>query len=105
MLYAWGLERNPVSVKIYRANSNNEAVYNGFTFKFSLYQEITTKSKLELLLDDSANILCGTLTHSLPLQTGKTQKETCSCTNDPPKKILCEINSLSKYNDGDIYEI
>jgi len=67
MLLAWGLTSNPASVKIYRANSASEAVYNGFTFGFSLKEASKTKSKLELLLDDTANILCGSLTHNLPL--------------------------------------
>ena len=44
MLLAWGLTRNPLSVKLYRANSANEAVYNGITFRFQLSEEITENS-------------------------------------------------------------
>ena len=96
MLLAWGLTTNPQSVKIYRADSTGLPVYNGFTFKFSLEQDIGHNNNVELLLDDTANVLCGTLVHTLPPKEGLIASTMCTCSNTATKKVVCSAGKLSK---------
>ena len=96
MLNAWGLTTNPESVKIYRADSTGIPVYNGFTFVFSADHDDEHNTNVELLLDDTANVLCGTLSHTLPPKDGLIASSMCTCSNTATKKVVCETAPLTK---------
>lgn len=100
MLLAWGLTTNPQSVKIYRANAAEEPIYNGFTFIFSTSYSSTTQNKIKLKLTGS-NVLCGTLTHTLPLLEDTLAVNTCTCSG-VTQEVLCETAPIVA---GDEYSL